>query len=52
MEKHELKEQENQEKQIEEDVKQIMFSNRCVSCGEIIPEGRQICTKCERFLNK
>ena len=21
--------------------------NRCVCCGEIIPEGRQICKKCE-----
>jgi hypothetical protein len=22
--------------------------NRCLFCGEIIPEGRQICWKCER----
>lgn len=21
----------------------------CISCGEIIPEGRQICPKCERY---
>lgn len=21
--------------------------NTCVSCGEIIPEGRQVCPKCE-----
>lgn len=25
-----------------------MNENRCVCCGEIIPEGRQICWKCER----
>ena len=24
-----------------------MNENKCVSCGEIIPEGRQICPKCE-----
>lgn len=24
-----------------------MADNRCVVCGEIIPEGRQICVKCE-----
>ena len=23
-----------------------MSENRCVSCGEIIPEGRQICPHC------
>lgn len=23
-----------------------MSENRCVSCGEIIPEGRQICPRC------
>lgn len=23
-------------------------NNTCVCCGEIIPEGRQICIKCER----
>ena len=22
--------------------------NLCVACGEIIPEGRQICPKCEK----
>ena len=22
-------------------------ANRCVSCGEVIPEGRQVCPKCE-----
>ena len=22
--------------------------NRCVCCGEIIPEGRQVCLNCER----
>lgn len=25
--------------------------NRCVCCGEIIPEGRQICKKCEEEAN-
>lgn len=24
-----------------------MSENRCVSCGEIIPEGRQVCRTCE-----
>ncbi len=28
-----------------------MSDNRCISCGDIIPEGRQICLKCERFTN-
>ena len=23
-------------------------NNTCVCCGEIIPEGRQVCPKCER----
>lgn len=23
------------------------MNNQCVSCGEIIPEGRQICPDCE-----
>lgn len=22
--------------------------NRCVCCGEVIPEGRQVCPKCEK----
>lgn len=25
-----------------------MDADRCVSCGEIIPEGRMICLKCEQ----
>lgn len=25
-----------------------MNENRCVICGEIIPEGLQICPKCEK----
>ena len=25
-----------------------MNNNRCVCCGEIIPEGRQVCPICER----
>ena len=24
-----------------------MSVDRCVCCGEIIPEGRQVCPKCE-----
>lgn len=24
-----------------------MGENRCVCCGEIIPEGRQVCPSCE-----
>lgn len=24
------------------------MSNRCVCCGEIIPEGRQVCPNCEK----
>ena len=23
------------------------MENRCISCGEIIPEGRQVCKECE-----
>ena len=25
-----------------------MDSERCVCCGEIIPEGRQVCPQCEK----
>lgn len=25
---------------------------RCVCCGEIIPEGRQVCPACEKKANK
>lgn len=25
----------------------LMMSERCVICGEIIPEGRQVCPMCE-----
>jgi len=25
-----------------------MSDNRCVCCGAIIPEGRQVCYRCER----
>lgn len=24
------------------------MDNTCVCCGEIIPEGRQVCPKCEK----
>lgn len=23
-------------------------ADRCVCCGEIVPEGRQVCPQCER----
>ena len=26
-----------------------MSDNRCVYCGEIIPEGRQVCHTCEKI---
>lgn len=26
-----------------------MSDNRCVFCGEIIPEGRQVCPSCEKI---
>lgn len=29
-----------------------MNDNRCVCCGEVIPEGRQICIVCERKESK
>ena len=29
-----------------------MNEERCVSCGEIIPEGRQVCPNCERKAKK
>lgn len=25
------------------------MEDRCVICGEVIPEGRQVCLKCERM---
>lgn len=27
-----------------------MNNNRCICCCEIIPEGRQVCKKCEQFM--
>ena len=32
---------------IQEGKIRIMTADRCVMCGEIIPEGRQICWKCK-----
>lgn len=29
-----------------------MDVDRCVVCGEIVPEGRQICWKCEYCIGK
>lgn len=29
-----------------------MRNNRCVACGEIIPEGRQVCPTCETRVEK
>lgn len=28
-----------------------MTEERCICCGEIIPEGRQVCILCERKAN-
>lgn len=28
------------------------FADRCVCCGAIIPEGRQVCPVCERRANE
>ena len=28
-------------------IKLAMNENRCVCCGNLIPEGRQVCPKCE-----
>ena len=29
-----------------------MAENRCISCGEIIPEGALTCYKCEHAVNQ
>ena len=29
-----------------------MNENRCVCCGEVIPEGTMVCWKCEKEANK
>lgn len=29
-----------------------MTDNRCVCCGEIIPEGRMVCLKCEKVVEE
>lgn len=29
-----------------------MGEERCVMCGEIIPEGRQVCPTCEKNANR
>lgn len=26
--------------------------DRCICCGEIIPEGRQVCVRCEKIVDK
>lgn len=28
------------------------MNNHCISCGDLIPEGRQICWRCEHSVNK
>lgn len=28
------------------------MDNRCIKCGDIIPEGRQVCPKCDERYNK
>jgi predicted nucleic acid-binding Zn ribbon protein len=30
----------------------IEYNNCCVACGEIIPEGRQVCSQCEKKYDK
>ena len=30
----------------------MMTENRCISCGEIIPEGRAVCPSCETRSNR
>ena len=30
----------------------IENAERCIACGEIIPEGRQMCLKCEKATSK
>lgn len=36
------------ERKVEEMIEEDEYADRCIACGEIIPEGRQICIKCER----
>ena len=31
-----------------EDMKALLNTDKCVCCGAIIPEGRQICPNCEK----
>lgn len=34
------------------DLRVATKENRCVCCGELIPEGLQVCPKCERMILK
>ena len=34
------------------DTKQAENANTCVCCGAIIPEGRQVCPKCEKIIDE
>ena len=43
----ELRKMETLEQEAEEKKIHITTVDRCVMCGEIIPEGRQICWKCK-----
>ena len=29
-----------------------MSESRCICCGEIVPEGRQVCSRCEKRVAK
>ena len=29
----------------------IEYENTCVCCGDIIPEGRQVCNNCEKIID-
>ena len=28
---------------------EVIMEDRCICCGEIIPEGRQVCPQCEHM---
>lgn len=30
----------------------MAYENTCVCCGEVIPEGRQVCPRCEELVDR
>ena len=30
----------------------MAYENTCLFCGEVIPEGRQVCPKCEELVDR